>query len=335
MLIANMKITQGWVVWVLAFCPCLSAADRTFNVVTNTAMVNHWPGPDGFIGTADDPVKASVAGIYSSPNAYGSYGYMAVSLGGFPPAGILPPNSDTITYLQGKLTLDSTSFVTNDIPLVKSLEFSGTELFPGHGPYTVTLDQAYGSQYVHNRDRNPFGYGLTTHYSFHAQFASGPAASTNCEVTGWIYWLEAKDFGVTVTNLNLAGDPLVAYVNQVALPLARSLEASSLLCGQLQLKTPGALPGTTGSFPALQGPCAFIAMEFANTGQSLRITSVIANAQGVRIQWVPQSGRQYAVESTDALTSPFASVATQLTATEYVDVRPAAPKSRFYRIRAE
>jgi hypothetical protein len=105
-----MKITRWWAGWVLALCPCLQGADRTFNVVTNAAMVNHCPGPDGFIGTADDPVKASVAGIYSSPNTYGSYGYMAVSLGGFPPAGVLPPNSDTITCLQGKLTLDSTTY---------------------------------------------------------------------------------------------------------------------------------------------------------------------------------------------------------------------------------
>ena len=148
----------------------------------------------------------------------------------------------------------------------------------------------------------------------------------NCEVSGWIYWLEAKDFGVTVTNLNLAGDPLVAYVNQVALPLARSLGASSLLCGQLQLKTPAALPGTSGTFPALQGPCAFIAMEFANTGQSPRITSLTVNSQGVRIQWTPQSGKLFAVESTDSLALPFASVAAQLGATEYLDFRPAAPK---------
>src|SRR5689334_15299576 len=121
----------------------LFATDRVFAVATDATVVNHWPGPDGFLGTADDVVNNGKSRfLESSPNVDGSYGYLATSLLGVTDDW-LPGKNDTVTYLSGTVTLDPTTLQAGDIPTLKALEFEGTELFPGHGPYSIKLTRPH------------------------------------------------------------------------------------------------------------------------------------------------------------------------------------------------
>jgi len=321
----------GIVAWC---CFQLRAAERIYRTAAAPAEINHWPGLDNLIGTADDVVAAHPIGMASAPNLPGSYSYIAVRLGALPPKGLLPELTDSATFVDGTVTIDPGITVTNGIPTLKALEFGGTDLFPGHGAYRVHFSNAYYSSYTHDAQHNRFGYGVHTFFDFTATFVAGPATGKNSEVTGTIYWLDARNFATTVINDLNPADPLVAYVNSVVRPLALQRGATSLLCGHLNLRTPGSSPGTSGGFPALQGVCAFVALEFDNPS-AFAITSFQPAPTGLKLTWSPLTGRKYTIEAANALSGGFTPLATHVVPSEYIDSKAASVSPRFYRVRAE
>lgn len=309
----------------------LIAADRVFTLATDPAIVNHWPGPDGFLGTDDDVVQNQLSQILqSSPNAMGSYGYLATSLAGFQDSW-LPNNSDAATFLQGSITVDISASQTDEIPVFKSLEFQGTELFPGHGAYTVRLTRPHDGVYT----RQGLEYGFSIFYDFEGVFAGGLARSTNAQATGSAYLIESLDFAADLENPNNL-DPLKSWINQVALPLARRRQPNAILCGRATTSTGAANPGTPGSFPPLTAYGTFIAVE---TGPlvtpTLRITRVSLTLDGVLIEWSAVPGKTYRIDSSSTVTGAFQTQARTGIETRFVDLSVSESSQRYYRIVAE
>src|SRR5439155_1308782 len=128
--------------------------------------------------------------------------------------------------------------------------------------------------------------------------------------------LEAADFAAP--NLTGVANPLANYIGTVAAPLAKNSGASALLCGQINLHTDGALPGTSASFPPLTAYGIVLAMEFAVAAE-IRITNVQVLPNGIKLQWSPLAGKSYSVQSTAAVGTSFATLASNIAGTEYLD----------------
>lgn len=308
-----------------------AAAERVFTVAKDPSIVSHWPGPDGYLGTADDVVKNQRSRfIESSPNTQGSLGYLVTSLFGVQDDW-LPGNNDTATFLEGTLTLETSSSGPNDIPKLKALQFSGTELFSGHGPYTVSLSNPRDGVYT----RNGQEFGFTASFDFEGMFVSGIARSTNAQGSGNAFLIESSDFASDLPNPNNS-DPMKAWINQVALPLARSLQPNAILCGKVNASTTGSNPGTPGSFPPLNAFGTFIAFEpTPSVGPSLKILSARLALNGFQIEWTPVAGRTYRIDSAPSVTGPYTLQARTGSETKFLDLSVAEAPQRFYRVVAE
>jgi hypothetical protein len=304
------------------------AGSRTFTVVTNAAMVNHWPSSDGFIGTSDDVVSSELSTYgHSSPNQYGTYSYIVTSFGlSNQPDPLLFGSYDTATFILGSATIDPSAFLTNDVPLMTGVQFSGTELFPGHGPYSVKMTNPRSGTYTHQGSVFTF----SSHFDFQGNFVAGTAVATNADANGLVVLLDPANFD----SPDLAGvaADLANYIRSVAIPLAKTMNANGLLCGTVKLDTAGSVPGVpgdTGYFPPLNCYSTLLAMDLG-TGQ-LSITSVQSTAAGTKIQWSPLSGNTYSIYATASLDTPFTLLASSLFQSQYLDP-PTRLHTRFYRV---
>jgi hypothetical protein len=266
----------------------------------------------------------------SSPNAYGTFSYIATSFSiGTSPDPLLFGSYDAVTFVLGSATIDPAAFLTNDIPLLKDINFSGTELFPGHGPYSVRLTTRHGGVYTHKGSV----YTFSSNYDFEGTFLAGPATASNADANGTVVLLEPSQFDAP--DLTQVESSLAAYIKSVAIPLAKSSNANGLLCGQLNLHTAASNPGTTGSFPALVGYSVLIALDMgAGSSGEIRITNVQLTPDGAKLQWTSNSPQTYSVEATSTLSAPFVTIASNLTQPEYVDQGSAGQRTRFYRVRS-
>lgn len=114
-------------------CP---AASVTYQLATDSSMVNHWPGPDGLIGTADDIVDGGATTIGGSgPNVPGGLSQVSFDFGNPSAEPKLASPFDAISFIStGSFTFDATAGAGS--PLVLSFTIDvGTEPFFGHGPY--------------------------------------------------------------------------------------------------------------------------------------------------------------------------------------------------------
>lgn len=294
-------------------------------------MINHWPSADGLIGTADDKITSNLSTYgHSSPNSLGSYSYIVTSFGlsqNTDP--LLFANYDTATFVQGFVTIDPAQFVANDVPLIKDVQFGGTELFPGHGPYSVKLTGRRGGAPA--KVGNAFTF--SSNYDFQGTFSSGTATATNAHAEGLVVLLDAANFA----NPDLTGVPgeLAAYVRSVAVPVAQAAQAAGLICGTMTLQTAGSVPGNsneTGYFPPLDTYAVVLALDLGgNAAGDLRITSAERTASGLRLRWNSQAGQTYSVRATTSLASPFDVVAANLSGSEYIDTDNSSA-AKFYRI---
>jgi hypothetical protein len=328
-----MKSTTLFCGFLLACWPSAFASDRTFTVVTNSPMIDHWPGPDKFIGTPDDVVNAGLSTYQrSSPNQSGSYSYIVTTFGLTPDPWLFPPY-DVITYVLGSTTIDTSVSVTNNVPLLKNVQFSGTELFPGHGPYSVQMTGRVGGTSSHAGNL----YTFSSQFDFQGTFVAGTATATNATAAGAVVVLDAADYDAP--DLTGVDSSLANYINTVAIPLAKSTPTAGLLCGSMTLTTAGSvpgIPGDTGYFPPLNCFATALAMDLsAATTGALKITSIQVTPEGLQIQWSPLAGATtYSMESTGALGSPFTALSSNLTTTTYVDRAWKNLPMQFYRVSA-
>jgi len=193
------------------------AATRQMMIAADETAINHYPGPDGLIGNADDVVSgAPTAANQSAPNGMGSLGHNSFAFAGVGPGDpSLPMGFDAITFVQGTVTVDLDVAANGGGPIVTALDItSGTEPFPGHGAYTSTITAVNDGTY------NPATGAFTLDVDFKYTIGGNMGAEPGVELTGTAIYLESGDFGTPTGN---------AYVDNVAVPLAQSQGASAVL----------------------------------------------------------------------------------------------------------
>ena len=310
----------------------LSAAERTFVVATDDSLINHWPGADGLLGTADDPVDANPSAVVGSdPNAAGTYGFMVTVLDfiSSDPEPYLFDQWNTTTYVEGSATIDTDAFLADGVPLLTSINFNGTQLFQFHGLYSLSMTSPTGGTY--SRSGHVFTFSST--YDFEGTFAAGFAMTTDATAEGTAILIDATDYGAP--DLSAAPAALADYVTNVAIPLAQARSASGLLVSASTMVTTGSEGNTPAFFPPLNAYGVSVALEFAAVAEEVRFTGIGIVPEGVRLEWSEIAGRTYTVEAKDSLAGMFATIASNLTTAEFIDTEFTQRSTRYYRIKLE
>lgn len=314
---------------VVAVCASTAiSAERTFTVVTSDDLVNHWPGADGFLGTADDPVDADPSEVVGSDaNTAGTFGFMTTLLTFFPtdPDPYLFGQWNTVTYVEGSATIDTEAFLADDVPLLTEVELDGTQLFQGHGLYSLSLTNPTGGTY--SRSGNVFTFSSI--YDFEGTFGSTTGAATGALADGTAILIDAVDY--SAPDLNAAPADLAAYVLDVAIPLAQERGASGLLVFAADLET----SGSPGVFPPLDAYGVSVSLEMAAVVEEVRFSDIGLVPEGVRMVWSEVDGRTYAIEAADEPGGTFATIASNLPSPEFIDTEFDLRTMRYYRVRLE
>ena len=130
------KLSFGLVLSCILGVATVVAQEANMTIASDDSQLNHYPGPDGLVGTGDDVVSGALTSIQSSaPNAGGSYGYNAFK---FTPEGPddlnLPTGFDAITFVNGNVTIDKGVFAAGGGPIVTSMNIT-----PVQSPSLVTV----------------------------------------------------------------------------------------------------------------------------------------------------------------------------------------------------
>ena len=115
----------------------IASAQTTFFIYNGSSPLNHWPGPDGLIGTADDLISSASSPKYTSgANSLGSLSYNAFDFtgtGSNPETTRLPNPMNAVTFLQGTVTAQNSGYP------ITGWNVQGTEPYLGHGPYSAQI----------------------------------------------------------------------------------------------------------------------------------------------------------------------------------------------------
>lgn len=202
------KLSFGLVLSCILAAGSVIAQEANMTIVSDDSQLNHYPGPDGLVGTGDDVVSDGLTSIQSSaPNSGGSYGFNAFK---FTPIGpddpSLPTGFDAITFVNGNLTIDKGVFASGGGPIVTTMDItSGTEPFPGHGAYTSTITAVNSGTY--NAATNEFSLNVDFEYTIFGSDSAEPGV----DLTGTAIYQAAEDFGTDTGN---------TYFETVVKPLA-------------------------------------------------------------------------------------------------------------------
>ena len=229
----------------LVFSLSTSAQALTLDLVINDPnALNHYPGPDGLIGTADDVVSALPTTLNASgPNVLGSYSYNAFDFGSGATDPALPTGKNAVTLIEGNVSIDTNIAALGGGAIITGFDVSGTEPFPFHGPYQAQTIAVNSGTY------NPATGAFTLNIDFTASLTSGLGTAVNFSLSGEAWYVEAANFGVASGN---------AYVDNVLIPLAQSQNAASLCFAQ----GAGTVPGSTGPglFPPMPVEAVFVGL---------------------------------------------------------------------------
>ena len=212
------------------------AAELTYSFMAgDAAMVNHWPGADGHVGTVDDVVDGNTSPMSGSdPNLNGSYCYNAFDFGSGNTDTGMPPGFNAMTFVDGTVGIDTDVATSGGGPLVTGMEIlSGTQPFQGHGPFSASFINVSAGSY----DPGTGAFSLTC--DFQATLVGGSDQADGMVLTGAAWVLDQADFSTGV------GDP---YVDDVLVTLAQDAGATSLVYVQVSGTVPAA---NGGSWPAM------------------------------------------------------------------------------------
>ncbi len=214
------------------------ATAATLNLLAGPSVVNHYPGPDGLVGNADDIVSASTTLSSSDPNIPGAFSYNAFDFtgtGAVTDPG-LPAGTSAVTFLAGSVAVDTAVAAAGGGALLTGLAVSGTQPFNGHGPYSAAITNVNGGSY------DPVSGAFTLDVDFSASLVGGTANAVNFALSGTAWYIEAADFGTPTGN---------AYLDTLLLPLAQSNNAGALLFAQASAVVPASSGGSGGFFPSM------------------------------------------------------------------------------------
>lgn len=131
----------------IAFAQITTAAPVLYELASDSSMINHWPGPDGMVGTADDIIDGAAVTVGGSgPNTPGALSSGSFEFGPLDPEPKLASPYDAVTFVNlGSIMFDADA--GSESPLIQSFIMAmGTEPYFGHGPYSaVTTGPALGT----------------------------------------------------------------------------------------------------------------------------------------------------------------------------------------------
>lgn len=194
-------------------------AQELFTLVNSENLANHWPGIDGKIGSADDVVSGTPSSSNgSAPNAQGSLSYNAFDfgMGTIPDANLFPPGRQAMTYLEAgnTVSIDMNAAADGTGPIILGWNVSGSEPFPGHGPFTAEITAVNSGNY------NPETKEFSQNVDFSANLLSGQANSSSFDLSGNAWIVEASDFDSGIGDV---------YVDDVLIPIAKSMNATAMV----------------------------------------------------------------------------------------------------------
>lgn len=311
----------------LAFSLQATIAQSEFTLKNATALLDHWPGPDGAIGTGDDVVSSTPSTTnQSAPNASGALSYNAFDFGqgDILDADLFPPQRQAITFLDegNTISIDSDVAENGGGALITGWNVSGSEPFPGHGPYTAQITAVNSGSY------DPVSRQFTQNIDFTANLASGPANSSNFDLSGTAYWLEAADY-----DAGTGSD----YVDSVLIPIAKAMNAGAML----YVMGTGTVPAADNfGFPEMDITAALFAVAASDDpGEDppLVVPEIRTDGAGtVTVSW-PSTQNDVVVESSPSLesdalwtehTGPY-----EVDGESFVLAEPSADPMRFFRLR--
>ena len=213
------------------------AEELVFDILLDNSAMNAYPGTDGLIGTADDVVSNQpTTANTSGPNTNGSYSYNAFDFGsGVTDAPLLPTGFNAITFIEGTVTVDTDGFSMGGA-IIDNMLISGTEPFPGHGPFEATISDVNSGTY------NDVTGAFIINIDFEANLVGGSANGLNFDLSGEAWLVESSEFDSFNSN---------AYVRDVLIPQARAIAASKLFFMSATGTVPASSGGSGGSFPAM------------------------------------------------------------------------------------
>lgn len=210
--VSEVSLTATLLAAVLCAAP-LSAHAVLMTIPQDASAVNHFPGPDGLIGNGDDVVSDQLSTVQgSAPNANGSLGHNAFDFGGDQDPAI-PTDYNAITFVDGTVDVNVDALINGGGPIINAVSVaSGTEPFPGHGPYASLITTVHSGSY----DTGTREFSLTVDISY--IFQGAIFVEPNVTLTGTAIYQAAADFGTPTGN---------AYFDNVVVPLAQAAGASS------------------------------------------------------------------------------------------------------------
>jgi hypothetical protein len=226
------------------------AATLELVLLTHPAAVAHAPGADGLVGTSDDVLAATpLAPVNSAPNLGGSLSFNAFDFGALPPSAALPASYDAVTFLAGTVQVDTDVAAHGGGPLVTGFTVSGSEPFPGHGPYAATITTVHGGSY------DPLTHAMSLDIDFTASLLGGTANAVSFHLSG---------IGALIAAADFASPTGIAYLDSILLPtLAVPLGADALFFAAVSGIVPASSGGSGGAFPAMPVTAVLVGVQMA------------------------------------------------------------------------
>lgn len=264
------RVIGSMVVSLLAAAP-VSHAQTRFTLVDSDTLINHWPSTDGMIGTQDDVVGDQPSTTNgSAPNSEGAASYNAFDFGqgAVPDANLFPPGRQAITFLDagGTVTIDDAVAAGGAGALITDWSVTGSEPFPGHGPYTATITAVNSGAY------NPSDGVFTQNVDFSANLNSGAANSANFTLSGTAFVMNAADFGTGTGN---------AYVDSVLIPIAQALNADAMFYAMGSGTVPMA---DNGGFPEMDVTAVLFGVSSATSPDPVLNVAKVGSGR-VEVSW--------------------------------------------------
>jgi hypothetical protein len=199
-------------------------SDLTFTLLTDSSVLNHYPGPDNLIGTADDVISAASAGNGpSNPNSPASLSYFTVTFSG----SIAQQNEfqgDVIRFQTGSLDISATLAKGNSFNVViTGGTLMGTVANPFIGRSITTLGEQSGApdglsaSFATNQTTGTFDHSTMT-----PDVESGPDTFPFPDQD----IMSATVVVVPRASFGASGD---AYMDNVVAPLVTSEEVTGIV----------------------------------------------------------------------------------------------------------
>jgi hypothetical protein len=187
---------------------------------------NHFPGPDGLVGTVDDLVSAYISPNFGSDaNFRGSLSFVAGTVPGIPPdPSYFPGLHNGASFCEGTVTIDDVVAAGGGGPLILDWSLVGTAPVQAQGASFLEILTVNGGTY------DPVTKAISLDYS--PQLTTGGQVLSEPSIIS----------NGTATVLDAPFPPTGnVYIDNVLVPLAIARGADSLFFAQLDTTVPGAV----------------------------------------------------------------------------------------------